>query len=61
VVLIFLFVTRDAADKADKAALARAAIAPPAAVAQASVGGGRHHHHTRQCITVSGASYCTNE
>ena len=59
VILVFLFVTRDAADKADSAA--RHAVVPPAAVAQAAESGGRHHHRTRQCITVSGASYCTNE
>jgi hypothetical protein len=64
VIVILLFVTRNAADDADKAAAAAAAnrAAAPAAVAQAGEAGGRHHHHQKpQCITVSGASYCTNE
>jgi hypothetical protein len=61
VVLIVLFVTRNAADDADKAAARAAKLAStPVATAPASTGG-RHHHHQRQCITVSGASYCTNE
>jgi hypothetical protein len=59
VILVFLFVTRNAADNADAAA--KRVVAPPPAVAQASESGGRHHHRTRQCITVSGANYCTNE
>jgi hypothetical protein len=34
-------------------------VVKPMAVASAATGG-RHHHEKKQCITVSGASYCTN-
>lgn len=61
VILVFLFMTWDAADKAYNTSKAANIADPPAAVVQTNTGGGRHHHHPRQCITVSGASYCTNE
>ena len=37
-----------------------AKVVKPTATSLSAAAGGRHHHEKKQCITVSGASYCTN-